>query len=51
MADAQPSLVLTARAGSPGVRDVVVASAGERVKWIDTNALPVDRDELWTPPV
>ncbi|MFZ1006762.1 MAG: AMP-binding protein, partial [Candidatus Sulfotelmatobacter sp.] len=51
VADAQPSVVLTAGAGSPAVRDVVAASAGEHVKWIDTNALPVDRDELWTPPV
>ena len=51
VADAQPSVVLTAGAGSPAVRDVVVASAGEHVKWIDTNALPVDRDELWTPPI
>ena len=50
VADAQPSVVLTAGAGSPAVRDVVVASAGEHVKWIDTNALPVDREELWTPP-
>jgi acyl-CoA synthetase (AMP-forming)/AMP-acid ligase II len=48
--DAQPSVVLTAGAVSPGVRDVITASAGEHVKWIDTNALPVDGDELWTPP-
>ena len=50
VADAQPSVVLTTGAGSPAVRDVVAASAGEQVKWIDTNALPVDGDELWTPP-
>ncbi len=50
VADAQPSVVLTAGAGSPAVRDVVAASAGEHVKWIDTNALPVEGDELWTPP-
>ena len=50
VADAQPSAVLTAGAGSPAVRDVIRASAGEQVKWIDTNALPVDGDELWTPP-
>ena len=50
VADAQPSVVLTAGAGSPAVRDVITASAGEHVKWIDTNALPVDGDELWTPP-
>jgi acyl-CoA synthetase (AMP-forming)/AMP-acid ligase II len=51
VADAQPSVVLTAGAGSSAVRDVVVASAGEHVKWIDTNALPADGDDLWTPPV
>ena len=51
VADAQPSVVLTAGARSPAVRDVVMASAGEHVQWIDTNDLPVDRDELWTPPV
>src|ERR1041385_6974376 len=50
VADAQPSVVLTAGAGSPAVRDVITASAGEHVKWIDTNAIPVDGDELWTPP-
>ena len=50
VADAQPSVVLTAGAGSPAVRDVITASAGEHVKWIDTNALPVNGDELWTPP-
>ena len=50
VADAQPSVVLTAGVGSPAVRDVITASAGEHVKWIDTNALPVDGDELWTPP-
>src|SRR5689334_16209491 len=50
VADAQPSVVLTAGAGSPAVRDAITASAGEHVKWIDTNALPGDGDELWTPP-
>jgi Acyl-CoA synthetases (AMP-forming)/AMP-acid ligases II len=50
VADAQPSVVLTAGAGSPAVRDVITASAGEHVKWIDTHALPGDGDELWTPP-
>src|SRR5579859_4228419 len=50
VADAQPSVVLTAGAGSPAVRDVITASAGEHVKWIDTNALPADGDQLWTPP-
>jgi acyl-CoA synthetase (AMP-forming)/AMP-acid ligase II len=50
VADAQPSVVLTAGTGSPAVRDAVTASAGEHVKWIDTNALPVDGDQLWTPP-
>src|SRR5258708_27220680 len=50
VADAQPCVVVTAGAGSPAVRDVITASAGEHVKWIDTNALPVDGDELWTPP-
>ncbi|HXC43858.1 MAG TPA: amino acid adenylation domain-containing protein, partial [Candidatus Dormibacteraeota bacterium] len=51
VADAQPSVVLTAGAGSSAVRDVVMASAGEQVRWIDTNAIPADRDKLWTPPV
>ena len=50
VADAQPSLVLTTRAESPAVRDLVAASADEQVKWIDTNALPVDGDEWWIPP-
>src|SRR3954466_14599550 len=50
VADAQPSVVLTAGAGSAAVRDVITAAAGEHVKWIDTNALPGDGDELWTPP-
>ena len=50
VADAQPSVVLTAGAGSAAVRDVVAASAGEHVKWIDTNALP-DHGEHWTPPI
>ncbi len=50
VADAQPSVVLTAGAGSSAVRDVVTGSAGEHVKWIDTSALP-DHGEYWTPPV
>src|ERR1043166_2030230 len=50
VADAQPSVVLTAGAGSQAVRDAITAAAGEHVKWIDTNALSVDDDPLWTPP-
>src|SRR5579871_136956 len=50
VADAQPSVVLTAGAGSSAVRDAITAAAGEHVKWIDTHALPVDGDQLWTPP-
>ena len=50
VADAQPSVVLTAGPGSPAVRDVVTASAGEQVKWIDTSALPANGGELWIPP-
>jgi acyl-CoA synthetase (AMP-forming)/AMP-acid ligase II len=50
VADAQPSVVLTTGAESPAVRDLVAASADEQVKWIDTNALPVDGDERWIPP-
>ncbi|HXC44488.1 MAG TPA: amino acid adenylation domain-containing protein, partial [Candidatus Dormibacteraeota bacterium] len=49
VADAQPSVVLTAGSGSPAGRDLVTASVGEHVKWIDTNALP-NRGDLWIPP-
>jgi len=48
VADAQPSVVLTAGSGSPAIRDLVTASVGEHVKWIDTNALP-NRGDLWIP--
>jgi len=50
MADAQPSVVVTAGPGSPAVRNMVAASAGEHVKWVDTTALPPDHGELWIPP-
>ena len=50
VADTQPSVVLTAGPGSPAVRNLVAASAGEQVKWMDTNALPAHRGELWIPP-
>src|SRR5258708_36955488 len=50
VADARPSVVLTAGAGSPAVRDVITASAGEHVTGVESHALPPLWGEFWAPP-
>src|SRR5258708_38688538 len=50
VADAQPSVILTAGAGSPAGRDVITASAGGPPRWLRTHPPPLPRARFGLPP-